>query len=161
MEQNATTPENPPDRLQPNCVRVHIDREPYDSPGLTTGLALYALAAVAEHCDLFREIGGDNEDELVLRTDQNVKLTNGDHFYSQRVITIAVNTEPKEVDKRRLSFDDLVKLAGDLPPEGGNIVITIDYSNGPRENPKGRLRKGHSVLIREGMEFDVSATDRS
>ncbi len=147
------------DILRADRVRIHIDREPYDSPNPTTGHALYALAAIGDHRDLFREVGGDNK--LVPREAHEVRLTTDEHFYSLRVFTIVVNTEAKEVEKRRLSFDDLVKLAGDLPPEGGNIVITIDYSNGPPENPKGRLRKGHSVLIRNGMEFDVSATDRS
>jgi hypothetical protein len=147
--------------LEADRVRIHIDREPYDSPNPTSGPALYDLGDVPEHVDLFREVGGDKEDELIPRHAHEIVLTKDEHLYSQRVITIVVNTEDKEVTKRRQSYDEIVKLAGDLPPEAGNIVITIDYSNGPPENPKGRLKKGHSVLVRNGMEFDVSATDRS
>ncbi len=144
-----------------HLVRIHIDREPYDSPNPTSGPVLYALADVGEHRELFREVDGDREDELVPRDAEVVHLHENEHLYSQRVFTIFINTEEKEVEKRKLSFDDLVRLAGDLPPPGPNILITIDYSNGPPENPKGALRQGQSVRIKDGMEFDVSATDRS
>jgi hypothetical protein len=112
--QTATTP-NPEGRqkamsdiLEAGQVRIHIDREPYHSPNPTTGHALYALAGISEHRDLFREVGGDTEDKLVPRQAHDVRLTTDEHFYSQRVFAIIVNTEPKEVEKRRLSFDDLV-----------------------------------------------------
>lgn len=142
-------------------TRIHIDHEPYESPNPTSGRALYGLAEVEEPRELFREVQGDVEDELILRHASVVHLRSDDHFYSQQVTAIVVNTESKEVAKRRLSFDDLVRLAGDLPPPGPNMLITIDYSNGPHRNPKGALRKGESVWIKNGMEFDVSATDRS
>jgi hypothetical protein len=142
-------------------VRIHIDREPYESPSPTSGAALYALGQVIEHHDLFREIGGDREDELVERHAHDVKLKADEHFYSQKVFTIIVDTEPKEVTKNRLSFDDVVKLAFETVPTGPNILITVDYGMGPPENPKGSLKKGQSVRIKNHMIFDVSATDRS
>jgi len=144
-----------------HLVRIHVDREPLESPNPTTGIALYALAAIDQHIELFREINGDHEDPVVHRTDEPVHLKLEEHFYSQRVITIIVNLERKQVDKRRLSFDEVVALDKDLPPPGPNILITVDYANGPAQNPKGALRKGEWVWLREGMEFDVSATDRS
>jgi hypothetical protein len=142
-------------------VRIHVDREPYDSPNPTTGAALYALGGVAEHHDLFREEGGDEEDELIERRARDVRLKLDEHFYSQKVFTIIVDTEAKEVAKNRLTFDDVVKLAFETPPAGPNILITVDYGMGPPENPQGSLRKGQSVHIKNGMVFDVSATDRS
>jgi hypothetical protein len=48
-------------------VQIHIDREPRDSATPTTGSALYALGNVAAHRDLFREVVGDEEDELIPR----------------------------------------------------------------------------------------------
>ena len=149
------------DTLAAVSTRIHIDHEPYETPNPTSGRALYALADVEAPRELFREVQGDAEDELVSRHADVVHVRSDDHFYSQQVTTIVVNTEAKEVAKRRLSFDDLVRLAGDLPPPGPNMMITIDYSSGPHRNPKGALRNGESVWIKNGMEFDVSATDRS
>jgi hypothetical protein len=142
-------------------VPIHIDRELYESPNPTTGAALYALANIAEHHDLFREVGGDREDELIERHAHDVHVEQDQHFYSQKVFTIIVNAEEKEVVKNRLTFDDVVKLAFETPPTGPNILITVDYGMGPRENPQGSLRQGQSVRIKNGMVFDVTATDRS
>jgi hypothetical protein len=142
-------------------VRIHIDREPYDSPDHTTGAALYTLGGVDHHHDLFREVAGDAEDELIERNDHPVRLTQDEHLYSQKVFTIIVNAETKEVVKNQLSFEDAVKLAFETPPSGPNILITVDYGMGPPANPQGSLLKGQSVRIKNGMVFDVTATDRS
>lgn len=142
-------------------VRIHIDRERYESPNPTTGAALYALGGVPEHFDLFREIGGDREDELIERNDHKVHVKEDEHFYSQKVFTIIVNTEKKEVAKNRLTFDEVVKLAFDPVPTGKDVLITVDYAKGPPENPKGSMKKGQTVRIKNGMIFDVTATDRS
>jgi hypothetical protein len=142
-------------------VHIQIDREPYDSRSPTTGEALYRLGGVADHHDLFREAEGEREDQLIERHAREVHLQPNEHFYSQKVFTIIVDTEQKEVTKNRLNFEDVVKLAFETPPSGPNILITIDYGMGPPENPKGSLKKGESVRIKNGMIFDVSATDRS
>lgn len=142
-------------------VRIHIDREPYESPTPTTGAALYALGHIAEHRDLFRESAGDEEDQLIERIAVDVRLTSDEHFYSQKVFTIAVNAQKKEVAETKLTFDEVVKLAYPIPPDGQNIMFTIKYRNGPRVNPKGSLLEGQAVRIKNGMIFDVTPTDRS
>lgn len=145
----------------PDRVRIHIDHEPYQSPTPTTGEALYDMSGIGEHKELFKEVTGGGEDDLIARNDHHLELKQDDHFYSQRAFNIFVNTVEKEVTKRRLSFDDLVRIEFSTEPTGPNIKITIDYSNGPPSNPKGSLRRAQSVRLRNGMEFDVSATDRS
>src|SRR5208282_6131545 len=40
-----------------HLVRIHIDREAYESPSLTTGEALYELAHIPAYRELFREVG--------------------------------------------------------------------------------------------------------
>ena len=50
-----------------HSVRIHLDRQAHESPNPTTGEALYALGAVPEHHELFREASGDREDEPVPR----------------------------------------------------------------------------------------------
>ena len=143
-------------------VRIHVDREPYDLPNPTTGAALYALGGVAEHHDLFREQGGDGEDELIERRAHDVRLKPDEHFYSQKVFTIIVDTEDKEIAKNYLTFDDVVKLAFETPPSEPNILITVDYGMGSRRRTgRGRFARASRSASRIRMVFDVSATDRS
>ena len=77
------------------------------------------------------------------------------------LITIVVNTIKHAVPGPQISFTELVVLDLGSVPTGPNIVITIDYARGPKQNPKGSLKPGHSVFITNGMIFDVTATDRS
>jgi len=144
-----------------DTAHIHIDREPYDSPTPTTGLALYALGHVALHRDLFREVGGDAEDELVERGAEGIHLKPEEHFYSQKVFSIVVNAQKREVAEPKLSFAEVVKLAFPIPPEGQNIMFTIKYRKGPGVNPRGSLLEGQSVRVKNGMIFDVTPTDRS
>ena len=44
---------------------------------------------------------------------------------------------------------------------GENVVITVTYSRGEGGHREGSLRPGESVELKNGMVFDVSATDRS
>jgi len=142
-------------------VRVHIDREVYESPDPTTGEALYELGQIPKHRDLFREVNGDQEDQLVPRDGSKLDLKKDEHFYSQKALTISVNGEAHETTETRLSFDDLVRIAYPVPPSGSLIEFTVTYRNGPSANPKGTLTTGHSVKLKNKMMFDVTATDRS
>lgn len=142
-------------------IRIHIDRNPYESPSPTTGEALYMLGQVVGHRELFREVSGDAEDELVPRTAEHVVLTPNEHFYSQKIFTIIVNGQKKDWVETKISFDELVKLAFPVPPVGTAIMFTVTYRKGPKANPKGSLLEGHSVRIKNGMVFDVTSTDRS
>ena len=147
--------------LTAHLVRIHIDREAYESPNPTTGEALYALAHIAAHRELFREVDGEAEDELILRDAEKVQLQEEEHFYSQKAVTVVVNGEAHEVIETRLSFEEVVKLAYPVPPRGQCIEFTVTYRDGPPANPKGTLTAGHSVKIKNRMKFDVTATDRS
>ncbi len=144
-----------------HLVRIHIDREAYESPNSTTGEALYELGQVAKHRELFREVGGDREDEFISRDAEKVQLNEDAHFYSQKAVTVIVNGEAHEVIEIRLSFEEVVKLAYPVPPQGQCIEFTVTYRDGPPANPKGTLTAGHSAKIKNKMKFDVTATDRS
>lgn len=144
-----------------HLVRIHIDREPIEAPNPTTGEALYVLGHVAEHRELFREVGGDREDEVIPRDAKPIHLTKDEHFYSQKAVTLIVNGEPHEATETRISFDQVVKIAYPVPPTGQCIEFTVTFRNGPPANPKGSLTEGHSVKIKNRMIFDVTPTDRS
>lgn len=75
--------------------------------------------------------------------------------------TIIVNGREKTVKAKELTFDQLVALAFDNPPTGDNIVFTITYRRGPGHKPEGTLVDGQSVKIKDGMVFNVTATDKS
>lgn len=142
-------------------VRIHIDRQPYQSPNPTTGEALYHLGQITAHRELFREVGGDEEDQPVPRTGYAIRVKEDEHFYSEKAIIILMNGEPEQVTETKLSFDEVTKLAFPISPEGTCIEYTVSYRDGPAANPKGTLTAGHSVKLKNGMFFDVTATDRS
>ncbi|RVD67547.1 hypothetical protein EN751_36185, partial [Mesorhizobium sp. M4A.F.Ca.ET.029.04.2.1] len=47
------------------------------------------------------------------------------------------------------------------PPTGDGIQYTVQYTRGHGHKPSGTLVEGQSVKITEGMEFDVTSTNRS
>jgi hypothetical protein len=75
-------------------------------------------------------------------------------------ITIIVNGRPKVVTTKELSFAEIVALAFDNPPTGPNILFTVTYRRGEGNKPEGTLVEGETVKIKEGMVFNVTATDK-
>jgi hypothetical protein len=146
-------------------VRIHIDRHLYQSPNPTTGAALYVLGKVPTGFQLYREARGDNEDEPIHNDAEKEHLTEDEHFYSKEELhkgfDIIVNAEQHHEEKKRISFEQVVKLAFPVPPAGQNILFTVTYYNGPKANPEGVLTAGETVKIKNGMVFNVKATDRS
>lgn len=77
-------------------------------------------------------------------------------------VTIIINGKQKSVPKNaELSFWDLVKLAFENPQTGDGIQYTIQYSRGPGNRPSGTVVEGQTVKVKDGMEFDVTPTNRS
>jgi hypothetical protein len=76
-------------------------------------------------------------------------------------VNIIVNGRTKEVPKQEMSFEELVALAFDKPPGGPNIVFTVTYRKGHGNKPEGTLAQGETVKVKEGMVFNVTATDKS
>lgn len=146
-------------------VRIHIDRHPYESPSPTTGAALYALGKVPTGFQLYREARGDQEDEPIYNDNEKEHLTSDEHFYSKeechKGFDIIVNAEQHHVDKKRVSFEQIVKLGFPTPPPFQNVLFTVTYYNGPKTNPEGILTAGQTVKVKNEMVFNVKATDRS
>ena len=78
-------------------------------------------------------------------------------------ITVLVNGEEKMLPPHteQLSYEEIVKLAYGTLPTNPNTIYTVAYSNGPSENLKGTLTRGRSVVVKEGMVFNVSKSDKS
>jgi len=76
-------------------------------------------------------------------------------------VNIFVNARQKTVEKDEISFDEIIRLAYDNPPTGPNWVFTVTYHRGHGNKPEGSLRASESVKVKDGMVFDVTATDKS
>ena len=74
---------------------------------------------------------------------------------------VIVNGRKKVVRVETLTFNEVVALAFDPVPSGPNWVFTITYRRGHGNKPEGTLRPGESVKVKEGMIFNVTATDKS
>ena len=75
-------------------------------------------------------------------------------------VHIVVNATRHTVAAGSISFDAVVALAYPNPP-GPNPEYTVQYRKGPSADPKRSLLAGHDVEVREGMIFNVTATDKS
>ena len=75
--------------------------------------------------------------------------------------TIIINGREKTVTQKELFFAEIVALAFDPPPTGPNIVFTVTYRRGHGDKPEGTLIEGEVVKIKDGMIFNVTATDKS
>jgi hypothetical protein len=146
-------------------IRVHIDGRPLELLNPISGVALYVAAHVPDGEVLYRELVGDREDQLVARELPSVPLVQDEHFYSAHPHkvehTIIVNARRKTVTGRKISFEQVVKLAFPDGPPSPQTVYTVAYSNGPPRNPEGKMIAGQTVKIRDGMVFDVTETSRS
>jgi hypothetical protein len=79
-----------------------------------------------------------------------------------KTVTIVVNGKQKPEEKNAvLGFWDIVKLAFGTPQTGDGIQYTIQYTRGEGKKPSGSLVEGQTVKVKEGMEFDVTPTNRS
>ena len=163
METNVMTASET--KKRDHGVRIHIDRQPYESPSPTTGTALYALGKVPAGFQLYREARGDHEDEPIHNDNEKEHLTQDEHFYSKeehhKGFDIIVNAEQHHVDKKRVSFEQIVKLGFPTPPPFKIVLFTVTYYNGPKANPEGILTAGQTVKVKNEMVFNVKATDRS
>lgn len=143
-----------------HLVRIHINREAYKSPNPTTGEALYELGKLPRHEKLYREVSGGEEDKLVPRDDAHVHLEEDEHFYSQKAFSIFVNTDEHEVEKKHLSYVQVVELYLGDGGKASNEYL-IKYSHGPTENPSGTLAPTEKVKVKDGMRFRVAGTGES
>jgi hypothetical protein len=144
-------------------VRIHIDEHAYHSPNPTDGEALYALGHVKPELELYREVTGDREDQPVPRNKEHVHLTEDEHFHrgepNHGEFSIIVNGQKKTVKTRRVSFEQVVKLAFDPVPQ--NMIIKVNYFNAAHDK-EGVLKPGQKVTIKpEGTVFCVTETGES
>jgi hypothetical protein len=147
-------------------VRIHIDQKPYHLANPTTGSDLYELGHVQESRVLYKEVSGDQEDELVRIDAPQIHLNEDAHFHTgkppERYYLITINTDPVVVDHDVLTFDEIVKIAFPVPPTGLDPKFTVTFEHAESKPHHGDLAEGGSVTIKKhGTNFDVAHSNRS
>ncbi len=143
-----------------HSVRIHINREVFESPNPTTGQALYRLADIPKQQDLYRTDEGNDEDDRVPRDETQIHLKKDEHFYSQKVFDILVNGDAHELITKVITYDRVVEFyLGDGGQPSNEYLVK--YSHGPAENPSGTLAPGQKVKVKDGMRFRVAGTGES
>lgn len=79
----------------------------------------------------------------------------------EKIIAIIVNGREFKIEKRKVDFEEIVTLGFDEYKADENIVYTVSYSKGEDKKPKGQLVKGDKIMVKEGMIFNVSRTNKS
>lgn len=73
---------------------------------------------------------------------------------------IVINGRDTEVYEKRLTFEQVVRLAMDEYKPDDNVVYTVSYSKGNRPD-KGMMVSGDEISVKKGMVINVAKTTRS
>lgn len=143
---------------------IKVNQEKFRVQSPTSAREILILAD-DDPCAYHVEQKFKGQDSVILELDQPIDLTEPgiERFITvqTKTISIIINGRAVTVDEKKLSFDELIRLAFDTPPTGENICITVTYRNGPRKNPEGMMIDGDVVKLKSGMVFNVTATDKS
>jgi len=76
-------------------------------------------------------------------------------------VTIVVNGTPHEVEKEKITYDEVVTLAFPDFPQHPERTYSVTYKRGQGNKPEGILSLGSNVQVKDGMEFKVKHTGQS
>lgn len=79
------------------------------------------------------------------------------HGHHEKEFEIFVNSRPRKVRGPRISFEQLLPLAG-VDPAQDPTLYEIEWTHG---HHAGTLVPGQSVELENGMRFDVGRSNRS
>jgi hypothetical protein len=130
-----------------------------------TGKELRQLAKLNSSDEIFLDVSGSYEDQLITN-DTKVDLARPgvEHFFSkerEKQVTLIVNGTPKNWEKRKIKFQDVIILAYGTYVDKPTMVYTVAYEDGPKQNPEGSMVKGSQVFVKNKMIFHATATDKS
>ena len=74
---------------------------------------------------------------------------------------VIVNAKQKAWSKNKISFEDVVHLAGMEVSDNLNVIYTINYIKGVPNRPEGSMLKGDKISVNNKMIFNVTRTDKS
>jgi hypothetical protein len=120
---------------------------------------LCSTGATLRHCPNTPERGPQPSTQEHLNMSSTEKKKPDDR--PKHETTIIVNGREKTTTAKELSFEEIVALAFENPPSGENVFFTVTYRRGHGQKPEGTLVKGETVKVKDGMIFNVTATDKS
>lgn len=74
-------------------------------------------------------------------------------------VCVIVNGRRKKIPRPKITFEEVIVLAFGTAPAAQ--VFTMVYRGGPKGQEKGIMQPGQCVTVKEGMNFNVSATNQS
>lgn len=144
--------------------RFFLDERSFDW-GAThiSGGTIKRLAGVpSETTEVWLDAAGGHDRVIEDREMVDLASPGTERFITRPIrIKIKVNSRDREVDHRVLTYWEVVKLAFPEAVPSDQIIYSIDYASGPRQNPNGSLVENQSVTVKEGMKFYVTPTDKS
>lgn len=96
-----------------------------------------------------------------MNTPENRQATSSDTHEHTKEVEIFVNSRPKTVTGKEISYTDVVKLAFSDAFQNPNTVYTVTYKHGENTKPEGSMVDGDSVKLKKEMRFHVAFTTRS
>lgn len=129
-----------------------------------TGIEIRQLANISLEKDLYLDKGG--KDDQLITDDFKVDLSKpgvekvATKQKPEKVIII-VNGRNKPWPKRSIMFEEVVILAFGTYDKNPDIVYTVTYDMGPKENPEGTMVPGDTVFVKHKMVFNVTQTNKS
>lgn len=144
--------------------RFLLDERAFDwGASHISGGTIKRLAGVpAETTDVWLDAAGGHDRLIDNKEMVDLASPGTERFVTRTIrIMIKVNSREREIDHRVLTYWEVVKLAYPEAVPSDQIIYSIDYASGPRQNPNGSLVEGQSVIVKEGMKFYVTPTDKS
>lgn len=129
------------------------------------GAALYTLANIGDDEVVLLEVRG-GEDRLIEPADLIDLTAPGiERFITaprpSKTFEIIVNSRPREVDEKQVTFEQVVQLAFPGPHET-NVVFSMTYRHAASTPHAGELGAGGSVEVKKkGTVFNVTRTVQS
>ncbi|QNF31246.1 multiubiquitin domain-containing protein (plasmid) [Adhaeribacter swui] len=75
--------------------------------------------------------------------------------------SIIVNGRPRTFEGKEIIYSQIVALAFDSISTNPNIVYSVTYKRGEGNKPEGTMDTDDVVKVKDGMIFNVTATDKS
>ncbi|RDI37530.1 multiubiquitin domain-containing protein [Falsibacillus pallidus] len=80
----------------------------------------------------------------------------------KKLITVIINGEPREIEKRKFTFQDVVRLAyGNYDESQKSYTMIVTLKNDQGEKHKREYSFGDEINMKEGMRINVDSTNRS
>lgn len=89
-----------------------------------------------------------------------VEENKGQALGQNKEITIIVNAREKTFVGKEITFEEVVELAFGSYEQNSDIVYSVSYSKG-EDKKEGTMTPGSSVKVKDGMNFNVTKTNRS